>query len=131
MTNLLGIDFGLSKVGIAIANRSLAEPFQVIKYVDIRSLIKQIVEICGKEKIEKIIIGISEGKMEENSKDFAESLKEKINIPIELFDETLSTQDAQRLAIEAGIKRSKRKALEDAWAATLMLQNYLDQSKIY
>jgi len=48
--------------------------------------------------------------------------------PVETFDETLSTYNAQRASIEAGMKRKKRKDMEDAYAATLILQGYLDSA---
>ena len=48
--------------------------------------------------------------------------------PVETFDETLSTHDARRVSIEEGMKRKKRKGMEDAYAATIMLQGYLDSA---
>ena len=49
-----------------------------------------------------------------------------LNVPVETFDETLSTQDAQRMSKEAGIKQKRRHLMEDAYAAAIMLQNFLD-----
>ncbi len=69
---------------------------------------------------------MSEGTMAEKTKEFASELKKEVNTPLEFFDETLSTQDAQHLSRQAGIKRSKRKEMEDAMAACVMLQSYLD-----
>ncbi len=89
---------------------------------------KKIAEICEKEKIEKIIVGISEGEMAKKTKEFVKKLQESVFLPIEEFDETLSTMDAQRLAIESGMSRIKRKKMEDAMAASVMLQNYLDSN---
>ena len=123
---ILGIDFGLKKVGIALSSGTLAEPYEVIRYSDDRILEKRIIEICEKQEIIKIIVGISEGEMAEKTREFITSLKKEVDIPIEEFDETLSTLDAQRLAIESGMKRNKRREMEDAFAAAVMLQNYLD-----
>lgn len=124
--NLLGIDFGLKKVGLSLAVSQLADPLKVIRYLDLNNLINQIVAVIESNGIKKVIIGISEGKMAHETKLFAERLKGSTNVPIELFDETLSTQEAQRLAIESGIKQTKRKEMEDAMAASVMLQNYID-----
>jgi putative Holliday junction resolvase len=124
--NILSIDFGLSKVGIALSTSLLAEPYSVIKYEKIEDLFKKIKEICQKEEIQKIVIGISEGEMGEKTREFKNSLEKEIEIPIELFDETLSTFDAQNLSIESGMRRSKRKNMEDAIAAAVLLQNYID-----
>lgn len=118
--NYLGIDYGRKKVGLAVSNSKLAEPVKVIRYKDIKSLVQQIKQIVETEKIEKVIVGISENEIGEESKQFANLLE------AETFDETLTSHDAIRLSIQGGIKRKKRKEMEDAYAATIMLQNYLD-----
>lgn len=128
--NILGIDFGLKKVGIAIAISKIAEPLTVLRYEDENKLVERIKEITQKELIEKIVVGVSEGQMAENSKTFGQKLSTETQIPVEFHDETLSTKDAIKLAIEGGLGRSKRKSLEDAFSATLMLQNYIDQAKL-
>jgi putative Holliday junction resolvase len=123
---ILAIDFGKAKVGLALAEASLASPLLVIKYKSQRELISRILKIVKEEGIEKIVVGVSEGEMGQASINFANSLKKEMDISIETFDETLSTREAQKLSLEAGIKRIKRKTLEDAYAAALILQNYLD-----
>ncbi|MEK7497695.1 MAG: Holliday junction resolvase RuvX [Patescibacteria group bacterium] len=118
----LGIDYGRSKLGLAIAYGSLAEPLVVLKSEEL----EKIKEIVKKEKVEKIIVGVSDGEMGKESRDFGLKLSQELGLPVDFQDENLSSIDAQRFAIEAGIKRSKRKALEDSYAAAVMLQNYLD-----
>jgi putative transcription antitermination factor YqgF len=117
---ILGIDYGKRKVGFAIADGPLAEPLQVIKYSDADVLKAKIKQIIESEKIEKVVVGVSEGEMGRESENFARE------IGAETFDETLSTRDAQTLSREAGINRKKRHELEDAYAAAIMLQNWLD-----
>lgn len=117
---ILGIDYGRSKVGLAIAETPLAQPMGVIRYTTPGELQVKIKRIIEENDIEKIIVGVSEGEMAKESKEFA-----KI-IGAETFDETLTSHEAQRLSMEAGIKRKKRHEMEDAFAATIMLQNYLD-----
>lgn len=112
---ILGIDYGRSKIGLAIAEGKLAEPWKVI----IPGALKKILE---EERFDKIVVGISGGQMGEEQKMFAKS------IGAETFDETLTTKEAQRLSLEAGISRKKRRSMEDAFAASLMLQSYLDQN---
>ncbi len=127
MTKFLGIDYGRSKIGLAISEGFLAEPLEVIRDSDTRILRKKMKEIVDKNKIEKIVIGISEGEMAKETMQFLSTIRSTLpNIPVETHDETLSTQDAQRLAIEAHLPRGKRKSLEDAFAAAVMLQSYLD-----
>lgn len=118
---ILGIDYGRKKIGLAIADGSLSEPLRVIRYSDTRILSEKLKKIIKENKIEKIVVGISEGEMGEESKRFAEK------IGAETFDETLSTHNAQELSKEAKVGRKKRKELEDAYAAAVMLQSYLDK----
>lgn len=124
---LLGIDYGRRKVGLAISEGKVAEPLYVIRYSDTKILEQKIKKIIESEKIEKVVVGISEGQMAEETKKFLNAIRYTLlPVPIDTFDETLSTHDAQRASIEAGIKRKKRKSMEDAYAAATMLQGYLD-----
>lgn len=123
---ILGIDYGRNKIGLAIAEGKLAEPLEVIRYKDTKILVNRLERIVAENSVEKIVVGISEGKMGLESKKFSLSLSEGLGVPIETYDETLSTQEAQKLSIESGMKRSKRKSLEDAYAAAVILQDYLN-----
>ena len=123
---ILGIDYGRSKIGLAIADGPLADPMGVIRYTDTKTLVEKLIKIIEEDSIEKIIFGVSEGEMAKESINFSINFGKIIKIPVETFDETLSTQDAQRMSIEAGIGQKKRHQMEDAYAAAIMLQNYLD-----
>jgi putative holliday junction resolvase len=116
----LGIDYGRSKIGIALGIDSFAEPLKVVRVDSFEDAIQKIKKEIEIEKPDKIVVGISEGEMGEESSKFAEELG------AEIFDETLTSKDAQKLSIEAGISRTKRHQMEDAYAASIMLQNYLD-----
>ncbi|AKM83012.1 hypothetical protein A2422_03485 [Candidatus Woesebacteria bacterium RIFOXYC1_FULL_31_51] len=117
---ILGIDYGRRKIGLALGNSTLAEPYKVIKVDSFESAVKKILQIIKVLQIEQVVVGVSEGEMGEESKKFAERINAKT------FDETLSTHDAQKLSIESGMNRKKRKLNEDAFAATVMLQSYID-----
>lgn len=124
--NFLGVDYGERKIGLAISSGKLADPFKVIRYEDEEFVFEEITKIIDQEKIDTIIVGLSEGKMQENAKRFGQKLALELRIEVRFEDETLSTQDAQSLSIESGMSRKKRKSLEDAFAATLILQKHLD-----
>jgi putative Holliday junction resolvase len=126
MTKILGIDFGINKIGLATAEGILAEPYGILR--NEKEIVKKVLQVLKVLQVDKIVIGVSEGKTAKKTKEFVKKLQKETEIPIELHDETLSTQEAQKLAIEAGLKRIKRKNLEDAFAATVMLQDYLDSS---
>lgn len=118
----LGIDFGKRKIGLALGEGILAEPYRIIDNGNWEIVIKK---VCEEEKIEKIIIGISEGESAKKAKDFGSQI-EKLGIPVEYFDETLTTHDALVKMKEAKSKRQD----EDAISAAIILQNYLD-SQLY
>ena len=134
---ILGIDYGRKKIGIAVGDTvlKLAEPLQVLASSKFPERISskfngtgavQISKLIKENAIEKIVIGVPGGKMDEEIKKFGEELKKETDLPVEYFDETLSTQDAQRVLIESGGSRKKRKEKEDAVAAAIMLQWYLE-----
>jgi len=123
---ILGIDYGRSKIGISIADGPLAEPMEVIRYSNIEILEDRLRDIVNKNGIKKVIVGVSEGQMAKESRKFALTIGRKLATPVETYDETLSSQDAKRLSIEAGISHKKRLKMEDAYAATIILQNYLN-----
>ena len=123
---ILGIDYGEKKVGLAISESILAEPYKVIRCrgEEIFGKIKKVIEDEG---IELIVVGLSEGATAERTKIFTDKLKDFTQIPINFSDETLSTKISQDLALKSGINRKKRKEMEDAFAAAVMLQNYIDK----
>jgi len=123
---ILGIDYGRKKIGLAVSGGKLAEPLKVIRYRDIKILSEKLQKIVKENNIEKIVVGVSEGEMGEESKKFALAISHQPLAIVETFDETLSTHEAKKLSLEAGISRKKRRGLEDAFAAAVMLQSYLD-----
>ncbi len=125
--NILAIDFGKSKVGVAIASTPIAEPFVVIRYKKEDEVLSKIKSIVQANNVSQVVIGISEGEMVKAIKEFGKKLEGKINVSVVYQDETLSTQDALLLSIKSGVKRKKRQKMEDAYAACLILQNYLDK----
>ncbi|MFZ5933125.1 MAG: Holliday junction resolvase RuvX [Patescibacteria group bacterium] len=134
---ILGIDYGRKKIGLATSFEGLAEPYGVIRVENEKEALIKIAKIVRQEKIEKIVVGISEGEMGEEARKFSFSLSSSLrrrrlpspSLPVETYDETLTTKEAQRLSIEAGIKKGKRRRLEDAFAATLVLQSFLERLK--
>lgn len=124
---LLGIDYGERKVGIAVSEGVIAEPFRVIRGVGRDELLRKVSAVVRSESPGKLIVGISEGKTANDAKNFGDDLRKTFGIDVEYEDETLTTLSAQELSINANIKRKKRKAMEDAYSAALILQKYLDR----
>lgn len=124
---ILGIDFGLSRVGLAIADDSLAQPLGVV--VNSSKLIDQLLEICRQNKVEKIVIGLPEGRLVKKVKKFGQELQVITGLPVEFQDETLTSKEALDKMIEAGKKRKARQEKKDAFAAGLILQEFLEKKK--
>lgn len=119
---ILGIDYGRKKIGLALAEGKLAQPYKVLKVENFEQAVKKVENIIVNENFDKVVVGISENEIAKESQEFAQK------IGAETFDETLSTHDAQSLSIDSGMKRKKRKEMEDAYAAALILQNYLNST---
>lgn len=117
---ILGIDYGRKKVGLAVSEGVLAEPWKVLSVKGFEDAVNKVLEVQKEFQADKMVVGISEGEMGEESKKFA------IKVGAETSDETLSTHMAQELSRKGNIPREKRKSLEDAYAASVMLQSYLD-----
>ena len=121
---ILGIDYGLVKVGLALADDSLAQPFGVLE--NNSRLIEKIDEICQTNEVGKIVIGSPEGKMAQKLKEFVQKLSQVTDLPLDFQDETLTSQEATAKMIEAGKRKKYRQTKSDAFAAAIILQTYLD-----
>jgi putative transcription antitermination factor YqgF len=119
--NLLAVDFGEKKIGLALATGPLSEPIGIVSHL------KEVVRFCQEHQVDKIIVGLSEGKMAKKQKRISQELAKLTGLPVTLQDETLTTKEAIMKMKQAG-KRVKKKE-EDAFAAALILQNYLDKIK--
>lgn len=129
----LGLDLGTKRLGLAISDRLglISSPFQVIKYTDISDLIQEIVNIISQEQVEKIVLGLpknmnnSLGSSAQAVLNFKEKLEQEIDIEIILIDERLSTVEAENYLINSDHRRSDRKKIIDAVAASVILDTYL------
>ena len=123
---MLGIDYGKKKIGLAVSDGMISEPFRVIRYDSFEKLIKSLKHIVDIQGVQQVVVGISEGIMGKESKEFGEKLEKELKTPVAFQDETLSTHSAQELSIDANIKRKKRREMEDAYSAAIILQSYID-----
>lgn len=121
----LGIDFGLKKIGLAVSEGILASPWQIIEVNNFTQAIDKISQIIEEGNFEKIVVGLSEGKIGQTILGFVHALQKK-GFEVETVPETLSTKKAVQVMIQQGIRQKKRR-LEDAYSAAEILQSYLDQ----
>lgn len=123
---ILGIDYGRKKIGIAVGDTDtkLAEPLTTFN--NFKFLILNLKSILNDQMIKKIVIGIPGGKIQAEIKKFGQEVKKETGASVEYFDETLTTQDAQKILIASGRKRKSRKEKEDSVAAAVMLQLFIE-----
>lgn len=137
MPRYLGIDFGLTRVGLAISDPSgtIAQPLKAITFDNFKDLIEQIVAIIDEKGISHIVIGNPLHLSGENSemsdvvKKFSENLSNSIpNIKLSFIDERFSSKEARRTISECGGKPSMSKGQVDAISAALILSIYLEKA---
>ena len=133
-SRLIGVDMGTKKVGISISdeNRKIATPFKTIDYKNIEYLGNEIQKIVKDTGIDAIIFGNplnmdgTKGSATQSIKDKIKLLSDKIDLPMFLWDERLSTVGAFNLSSQLDINVSKRVKNIDKNAATFILQGVLD-----
>ena len=128
--NYLGIDYGQKKIGLATAESSvkIATPFKVIENKGNDFIFEQVNNLIQKDFIDEVIVGLpvslsgSESDQTKEVLKFIELLKNNISIPVRQMDERMTTHYAGTL-----LRGSKNKKMEDAIAASIILQSYLDK----
>lgn len=131
---VLGVDHGEKRIGLAISDPGgrLARPLQVIQHTSRQIDAAQISAIAQEQEAAIIVIGQSfdeEGRPNlagRRAARFAEALGSQTSIPIVLWDESFSTQDARQMRIQMGASQRKRSGHLDDLAAVMILQSYLE-----
>ena len=132
----LGLDIGDKRIGVALSDPDglLASPFTIINRREEMADIKAITDFISQHQVGQIIVGLprsmdgSIGKQAEKVKDFTQKLCRHTEVPVEFRDERLTTVLAKRLMQAAKTKKSRGKAQDDAIAAAIILQGYLDET---
>lgn len=130
MANILGIDYGKSKIGFALASGPLAEPIYSLNYKTQEQVLRKIGELVERHEVKKIVVGISSGEMFEPTQKFGAMISKDLGLPVIYQDEALSSIEARHKMHEAGKRVSRRSQAEHSIAAAVILQDYLD-SVIY
>ena len=133
-SRLIGVDMGSKRIGLSISdeNRKIATPLKTINYENIQSLIAEIEKIINENNISGIVFGNpknmdgTEGSSSQSVKDKIKLISEKIEIPLVLWDERLSTVGAFNLSSPLDINVTKRVKNIDKNAAAFILQGALD-----
>lgn len=134
---IMGLDFGSKTVGVAISDGLLltAQGKEIIRRKSpgkLRQTLARIQELAGEYEVDRIVLGYpknmnnTEGERCERTREFAEMLKTRTGLSVILWDERLTTVEAERTMMEGGIRREDRKQYVDKLAAVFILQGYLD-----
>lgn len=131
---LMGLDVGEKRIGVSISDPQglIAQSLTVVRRTSLKADVQVIGELAREYGVEKIVVGLPRrmdgtlGPQALKAEEFARELERRLHLPTILWDERLTTAAAERLMIEAGVRREKRRERIDAVAATLLLQSYLD-----
>ena len=134
---IMGLDYGSVTVGVAVSDALLltAQGVETIFRKEenkLRRTLARIQELCTEYEVGEIVVGFPKhmnntiGDRAEKSLAFAEMLKKRTGLPVVMWDERLTTVEANRTLMESGVRREHRKEYLDKIAAVFILQGYLD-----
>jgi len=133
-SRLVGLDLGSKRIGVSICdeNRIIATPYKTIDFSNLENLIIELKKIIFENNIKGLIVGYplnmdgTSGKSTQSVKDRSSIISKKLNIPLVLWDERLSTVGAFTLSSQLDIKVTKRTKNIDGNAAAFILQGAID-----
>jgi putative holliday junction resolvase len=131
---ILALDPGTKRIGIAVSDelKMIAQPLEFVLAEPFLDFLERLKEIIREKEVELLLVGMprnmdgSYGPAALKVQEFVAVLKEKVAVPIQTWDERLTSAQAQRFLIEGGVRRAQRKEKVDKTAAAILLQSYLD-----
>lgn len=131
---ILALDHGTKRVGVAVSDEMfiIAQPLEYIPPEPFAAFLARLKQIIGEKEVGQILVGLprnmdgSYGPAALKVQAFVAVLKDAVTIPIKLWDERLTSTQAQRFLIQGGVRRAQRKEKVDKTAAAILLQSYLD-----
>jgi putative pre-16S rRNA nuclease len=132
---VLGLDLGSKRIGVAVSDRSgtIATPLTVLqRHRDRAADHRAIAALVAEEEAERVVVGLplqldgAVGPAARSALAEAEELATVVPVPVETFDERLTTVSADRALLEAGMRAPARRSVVDKVAAAVMLQAWLD-----
>ena len=134
---IIGLDYGTKTVGVAVSDALMitAQPLETIERKSankLRQTLARIESIIEEYQAERIVLGYPKnmnntiGERAEATEQFQEDLERRTGLEVILWDERLSTVEAERILMDTGVRRENRKQYVDKMAAAVIMQNYLD-----
>ena len=137
LMRIMGLDYGSKTIGVAVSDPMglTAQGLEIIRREEenkLRKSLRRIEELVQEYQVEEIVLGFPKnmnntiGERAEKSLQLKETLERRLGLPVVMWDERLTTVEADRTLIEAGVRRENRKKYVDMIAAVFILQGYLD-----
>lgn len=130
---LLGLDLGTKTIGVAVSDElGWAHPVTTVRRKSLAHDLEQLRRLCREREIERIVLGLpynmdgTEGPRAKASRTFAATLERELGLPVALWDERLTTFEAEMALREAEVSAKKRREVIDMAAAQVILRSYLD-----
>jgi len=134
---ILGLDIGRKTIGVALSDEAglIAQPLKVIRRSSLAKDLEEVFATARENEAGKIVAGLplnmdgSTSSTTEFVLKFVEILRQRGELPVEIWDERLSTAAVERLLIEGDMSRERRRQVVDKMAASYILQGYLDRNR--
>jgi len=131
---ILALYHGTKRIGVAVSDetKSIAQPLEYIPAEPFADFLARLKHLLIEKEIDLVLIGLprnmdgSYGPAAQKVEAFVAVLKTAITVPIKMRDERLTSVMANRILIQGGVRRDKRKEKVDKMAAAILLQSYLD-----
>ncbi|MFP2908187.1 Holliday junction resolvase RuvX [Pyxidicoccus sp. 3LFB2] len=130
----MGLDLGTKTIGVAVSDGLglTAQGVTTVRRTSLKADLAALSALAKEHEVSRVVLGFplnmdgSEGPRAEASRKFAETLGSALGVPVELWDERLSTVAATRTLLEADVSRARRREVIDQVAAQFILQGWLD-----
>lgn len=131
---ILALDHGTKRIGVAVSDElhMIAQPLEFIPAEPLADAFTRLGVLVREKDVGLILVGMPRnmdgtyGPAAEKVREFIGAMREAIAVPVKTWDERLTSAQANRVMIEANVRRDRRKEKVDAMAAAVLLQSYLD-----
>lgn len=130
---ILALDYGTKRIGVALSDELwwTAQPLETFERRTLEQDVSHIAALVASHHVERVVVGLplqldgGEGPAVQAMREFLVTLEAGLSVPLVLWDERLTTKEAEAVLIAADISRKKRKRIVNRVAASLLLQRYL------
>ena len=134
---IIALDYGDSRIGVAVSDELglTSLPLTTIDNSGFDDVLVRLEELIDRYEPEEIVVGLplhldgGSGERVEVTREFVNRLRRKLDVPVVLHDERMSSAEVERVLLEADMSRSKRRQKKDKLAASLILRKYLERTK--